>query len=229
MSRHRPALLLLLQQQLATVLCDCAHDYQDCTASKCCTTAGFGCFKRPSKAYAQCRPYSSPCEDSDEWMCPGWELCGERYDACFGTRCCQSTNDQCYAKSAAYAQCLQKDTCIDKVGQDGTKWQCTELLPVQSCSANWDKCMSSRCCSSPGFKCYRHNDRYAQCMDKCEPSDTNPCTPHDKGLAAAAAAPPSAAPPALCSGPMEECTHSRCCSKEARPPLPHPLALGLAL
>ena len=202
---------------VASVLAECVDDYGTCTDSPCCKTEGFGCFKRPDKPYAQCRPMPAPpavCTDSGDWMCPGWELCGERFDDCVMTRCCQSTKDRCYSKSGIYAQCLEADTCVDKVGKDGARWECTELSPTQHCAQNWKECGSSRCCVTDGFHCYQHNDRYAQCMDTCDQTASILCKEHDKGLSARAAAPPSAAPPSECSGAMGECTHSRCCAKD---------------
>ena len=213
MARRALALLLL---RVASVLSECADDYNACTDSPCCKSEGFGCFKRPDKPYAQCRPMPSApavCTDDSSWMCPGWELCGARFDDCVQTNCCQSTQDRCYAKSDSYAQCIEAGTCVDKVGRDGAPWQCTELVPAQQCSQSWQDCGSSRCCVAGGFHCYKHSDRYAQCMDTCEQTPSILCKAHDKGLSARAAAPPSAAPPAQCSDAMAECTHSRCCAK----------------
>ena len=210
MARRRAAAFVLLR--VASVLSECTDNYGTCTDSHCCKSEGFGCFKRPDKPYAQCRPMPAPpavCTDDAAWLCPGWELCGARFDDCLMTRCCQSSNDRCYQKSGVYAQCLEADSCVDKVGKDGARWDCTELSPAPQCSQNWKECGSSRCCVSPGFHCYKHNDRYAQCMDRCNPTNGIECKGHDKGLSA-----PSTAPPSECSGAMEECTHSRCCAKE---------------
>lgn len=47
--------------------------YADCYESHCCENARrFGCFKRPTHKYAQCRPLVPSCQDSAEWLCPGW-------------------------------------------------------------------------------------------------------------------------------------------------------------
>ena len=208
------ALLSLLERASA----DCANNFGDCTASQCCNGDGFGCFRRPTRGYAQCRPIpDGVCKDDNDWLCPGWELCGARFEACHGTRCCQSKDDRCYAKTVGYAQCMPVDTCVDKVGTDGVHWQCNELVPVEACSLKWNECTASRCCVDAGYSCFSVNDRYAQCMNRCEPDDQMSCAPHDKNVAlsgasqAAVAAPP---PPQLCSGPQEECTHSRCCARE---------------
>jgi len=48
--------------------------YQDCLESHCCVDAKrFGCYKRPTLRYAQCRPLGHrPCQDTSSWLCPGW-------------------------------------------------------------------------------------------------------------------------------------------------------------
>ena len=206
--------LSLALLRVASVLSECADNYATCTDSPCCKSEGFGCFRRPDKPYAQCRPMPAApavCTDDSSWLCPGWELCGDRFDDCIMTRCCQSSKDRCYSKSDAYAQCLEVDSCIDKVGKDGVHWQCNELSPAQQCSQSWKECGSSRCCVTDGFHCYKHHDRYAQCMDKCEPTTGILCEDHDKGLSTGLSA--LAAPPTICSDAMDECTHSRCCAK----------------
>lgn len=48
--------------------------YDACLDRRCCQDAGFGCYKRPTLQYAQCRPLQDNCVDDDEWLCPGWWL-----------------------------------------------------------------------------------------------------------------------------------------------------------
>ena len=47
-------------------------NYGPCLNTHCCLDPEFGCYKRPTLNYAQCRPYVRPCHDTDEWLCPGW-------------------------------------------------------------------------------------------------------------------------------------------------------------
>eukprot|EP00966_Prymnesium_polylepis_P036417 844916-Prymnesium_polylepis.1 len=60
----------------------CASHYERCWAYGepvlCCVDAGlFGCQRRRGKKFAMCKPTPGgieACVDSDEWLCPGWEL-----------------------------------------------------------------------------------------------------------------------------------------------------------
>jgi hypothetical protein len=104
----------------ASDICTAPTDpHGGCYRSHCCRQPEtYGCFKRPDRAYAQCRPYEpqlgadGACTDSDQWLCPlSWmshipapmaalqegskqlEVCGSpvrAYGACFahGERCC---------------------------------------------------------------------------------------------------------------------------------------------
>jgi len=48
-------------------------DYGPCLDSRCCAdSTKFGCYKRPTLQYAQCRPLVARCQDTDQWLCPGW-------------------------------------------------------------------------------------------------------------------------------------------------------------
>ena len=46
---------------------------------RCCSTPGWGCFRRVGLQYAQCRvvPTDTPCVDTEKWECPGWHLPNE--------------------------------------------------------------------------------------------------------------------------------------------------------
>ena len=46
---------------------------------RCCSTPGWGCFRRIGLQYAQCRavPEDAPCVNDDKWECPGWRLPSE--------------------------------------------------------------------------------------------------------------------------------------------------------
>jgi hypothetical protein len=102
----------------------CASAFKECTASKCCKDAGFGCFRRPKNLYAQCMPIAdgTKCTDTETWLCPGWELCGATREPCTHTHCCADKRDTCYQKHGAYAQCLRTGTC-----EKGPASDCIEL------------------------------------------------------------------------------------------------------
>jgi hypothetical protein len=65
----------------------------DCRQSLCCQEENQACFRRSHLYYAQCRnaPHikeHGPCADSDDWLCPGWEICAQPYEECTKSRCC---------------------------------------------------------------------------------------------------------------------------------------------
>lgn len=43
--------------------------------------------------------------------------------------------------------------------------------PAAACTADWDNCLTTRCCSSKGYVCYEKDSTYAQCMS------SQTCTP----------------------------------------------------
>ena len=98
---------------------NCAEDHGTCTTSRCCKSTSFACFRRPNQAYAQCRPQVDPtqCVDTEQWRCPGWELCSDDFASCTDTLCCASVASTCYKKRDRYSQCLRTGTC--EAGRDG--------------------------------------------------------------------------------------------------------------
>ena len=90
----------------------CTEPYGACRETHCCKDVtnhhGFSCMRRPDRYYAQCRPAAIPahapgseaaavsCEDSPEWLCPGWEQCAKNYAECTRSRCCAGIEFGCY-------------------------------------------------------------------------------------------------------------------------------------
>ena len=99
---------------------DCSENMHDCSHSKCCKDPNFGCFKRPTKQFAQCRPLKDDCVDTEDWKCPGWELCSGNLESCTNTHCCATDGYTCYKKHGAYSQCMKTGSCVK--GKDG---ECT--------------------------------------------------------------------------------------------------------
>lgn len=78
-----------------------------------------------------------------------------------------------------------------------------------SCSDNWKNCLTSKCCKSKTFRCYKKDVGWAQCRDKCAPGMIDPydlakpatewsCEDWDSDVD-------------KCSGDSESCTMSKCC------------------
>lgn len=151
----------------------CTESYGTCTETKCCKDPHFGCFRRPSAVYAQCRPLPTHgvCTDTEGWKCPGWELCSETFQPCTNEHCCADSRDACYQKRPFYSQCLRRDTC--KVGVDGS---CDEQRSsVGECSASYHDCHLTACCQSSEDHCFLKNDGYGKCMPSCDPCACPPC------------------------------------------------------
>jgi len=116
---------------------ECSDFMEPCIESGCCKQPGDGCYKRPSKFFAQCRPLveDGPCISSEDWLCPGtWTLeppsfipvvaCAERYSDCRESRCCEYKIDECQkrvGKDFAMCKPITTTTC-----EDDEDWLCPE-------------------------------------------------------------------------------------------------------
>ena len=130
----------------------CSYSGNNCISTGCChDPAHFACMKARNKPMtAQCRTIPGEgCEDTDDWICPGWKLsdaewaamtgkepalrrsppppmpphltCAVGDGSCFESRCCADTRAGCYRKRHKYfAQCLPRvANCADN-----TEWLC---------------------------------------------------------------------------------------------------------
>uniref|UniRef100_A0A7S1LDX4 Uncharacterized protein n=1 Tax=Alexandrium catenella TaxID=2925 RepID=A0A7S1LDX4_ALECA len=50
---------------------------------------------------------------------------------------------------------------------NGTNASAPTAWPHGTCSESWGDCLQSRCCVVPGQRCFRKNERYAQCRTAC--------------------------------------------------------------
>ena len=145
---------------------NCAEEYGECLDSKCCKDPTFGCYRRPERSFAQCKPLPTvgECTDTAEWRCPGWELCADTHQPCTSSHCCADARDVCYQKRPFYAQCMRRGTCV--AGADAT---CTELKSsVGQCSAAYQDCHLTACCERGEDHCFLKNDNYGKCMPRCD-------------------------------------------------------------
>jgi len=98
----------------------CQPNYKPCFESGCCSSPGFGCWKRAGIRFAQCRPVdpTRKCIPQGDWECPGtWDRptpeaaglqCSKPFGACISNKCCVGEAFSCYQKNAHYAQCLKE-------------------------------------------------------------------------------------------------------------------------
>lgn len=86
----------------------CTSAFGDCRASLCCQRSDFQCVRRPHMYYAQCRPQAASiadggqCADSNDWLCPGWEVCAAAHGECTQSRCCADSSFGCYLNETLY-------------------------------------------------------------------------------------------------------------------------------
>lgn len=106
---------------------------------------------------------------------------------CNQTKCCKEKGKQCYTKLPGWAAC--KPECVpggpDVQDADSHPWQCKELgmrtpgaasgwgkassWVETKCSKNFQNCIHSKCCQMPGTQCFKKNDQWAMCLDRCTP------------------------------------------------------------
>jgi len=130
----------------------CSKEGEDCSGTSCCAQVGSQCFKK-TDFWAQCKPW---CTNPDperpwdgEWDCTPigyqtpanvgpqtgpvgeWvvEHCSETGDDCTKSRCCLTTNTQCYAKNEDWAMC--QETCEPgyHLEDNNESWTCTLMGP----------------------------------------------------------------------------------------------------
>lgn len=157
----------------------CTERYGTCLSTKCCKDPGFGCFRRPQADHAQCRPLAQgACTDTDDWLCPGWEMCSDPFQACTNTHCCADKRFVCYSKRPHFAQCLRRGSC--KKGVDG---DCEETRSeLGQCSAPYHDCHLTGCCQRGEDHCFLKNDFYGQCRPTCTAQEVGPdwsCARHE--------------------------------------------------
>jgi hypothetical protein len=131
----------------------CAGLKENCMDSGCCADVGHQCYAKNSN-YAQCLQTCAPEEmraydpRKEAWSC---EPIGQRYTLDY-------RND--------YFQ--DKDHRLDHMRG------VLEVEPwVKNCSHIGDDCSSTKCCAWSGFKCYRKDDGFAGCLQRCHPGKWN--------------------------------------------------------
>ena len=103
------------------------------------------------------------CTDTDDWLCPGWELCSDAHNDCTSTHCCADRRFACYQKRPHYAQCMPRGSCTP--GVDGL---CQETAnELGQCSAPYHDCHLTGCCQRGEDHCFLKNEFYGQCRPTC--------------------------------------------------------------
>lgn len=173
---------------------------ESCFESHCCANGNYGCYKRPGRDYAQCRPlpdHGVTCSDSNEWECPGWWDCASNYEGCLDTKCCKSSNFACSKKpEGQYAQCRPKvDNC-----HDTAEWLCPGW---ELCTNAYESCTNTHCCNDKRFTCYQKTEHFAQCLK------TGTCT---NGMCKEVDTTYNAGE---CSASYQDCRFTACCKNSA--------------
>ena len=193
----------------------CSYSGNNCISTGCChDPAHFACMKARNKPMtAQCRTIPGEgCEDTDDWICPGWKL-----------------------SDAEWAAMTGKEPALRRSPPP-------PMPPHLTCAVGDGSCFESRCCADARAGCYRKRHKYfaqclprvANCADNAEwlcpsswieeekdvvvevPDARSPPTP------AAPPAPPRqpelsppTPPPPPCAPSGGECHASRCCRGSA--------------
>lgn len=125
----------------------CAGNFENCRAAHCCKNSeSFGCFKRTTTPFAQCRPLTpgSPCINSDKWLCPdSWSDDDDEADGLLANI----------------------DNDLELLARLGS-WE-TE------CTEDYGNCLPTHCCKNHGFRCFeKFGVHYAQCLPppRCVPT-----------------------------------------------------------
>jgi hypothetical protein len=168
----------------------CSWGKQNCNATKCCNNGGHLCYQQ-SPWYAQCRESCSKSPDPLHWDATPWSCkelgeraagqsgCSELGEDCRNSKCCKTTNTQCFQKNPDWATC--KSECIaggpDLSDVNGDPWTCKKLGPwtqgaapwvASKCSKEGEDCSKTQCCSEPGAQCYKQSNFWAQCKYDCK-------------------------------------------------------------
>ena len=191
--------LSLLLAGASRVAAECGSEYGNCYDSHCCISGNFGCKRRTGRPYAQCRPLPGGiCEEEEGWECPGWELCGEKYQPCLSTKCCKDNGFGCYRKPEAdYAQCrpiASMSGCTDT-----PDWLCPGW---ELCSDPYQECTTTHCCSDHRFVCYEKGPHFAQCLKRgtCVAGRDGTCVEASNELG-------------HCTAPYHDCHLTGCCQR----------------
>jgi hypothetical protein len=108
----------------------CAAKYSACGESRCCQDDNFGCYRRATTPFAQCRPMPAnraPCINSDMWLCPdSWEA-----------------NHDVKEAAGSLRQVENELELLARLGS--AELECTE---------NYGNCLGTHCCKDRGFHCY---------------------------------------------------------------------------
>lgn len=139
---------------------ECAYEFGDCTASKCCVSPSLLCMRRHDFHAAQCRSEQTACtpwEDrrasagAHDWLCPGWEVCGGAWGGCTASRCCADASFGCYLnQSLDVARYMNRSDATLRLNRSHrvqwfaqcrqtnlTKCATSRLHPVQHGATGW--------------------------------------------------------------------------------------------
>jgi len=205
----------------------CAQEGQDCHTSKCCAdgggSQGLQCWAKDDYwavclRNTTCKSGVHPGETHgsydqygkfhlDSWSC---EKLGSRSKP----DCSTYGEDDCPKSRCDW---FRTNKCLPKCSQFGTKEACPgshcawdgSTCAVDPCSAQWEDCRSSKCCSSArgagGQQCFQKNKDYATCMDFCDSNSTQ------KGWSCKKLGERTPLP-APCSWAGKDCSATHCCA-----------------
>jgi len=226
----RPSQALPPPSQIPAPPGACSAAGSNCITSKCCKDLSLTCYEKDpawATCMRSCTPgvnMSKPKELQSPWSCAVPNRCSAEGDNCLFSRCCRDPSMKCYEKNPGWYGCRR--SCapgqVDASEPSGsrTRWSCKV---ADACAATGDSCLESRCCRSPGDRCFVKNRYFAACKKSCDvgvhgddPKEFQ--TPWSCEVAAkrptdtSAPVPEPAAPVPTCSNEDEDCLETKCCS-----------------
>mmetsp|Transcript_12227 Transcript_12227/g.27702 ORF Transcript_12227/g.27702 Transcript_12227/m.27702 type:complete len:618 (+) Transcript_12227:119-1972(+) len=185
----------LRAEALEDVGLPCVQSLGNCSASRCCVTAGFQCFEKDA-SYAECRrqckPGENPKDEEERWR-QTW--------SCRALTLNSSTSNSTQARSSSTTT--------------------APPLAVAPCAAPAGNCLASLCCITPGLTCFEKDSTYAQCkrsctrgMDASEPAEVRTpwsCTPLGNFTTTTTTTYESSDSKRLCAVDDGDCSKLKCC------------------
>jgi hypothetical protein len=164
----------------------CSEAGEGCLQTRCCKDPKLTCFKK-NEYWADCRQAcepgkvdpNSPADLQSPWNCSKITRCSAAGDGCMSTGCCQDQSLTCFVKNDHWADC--KKACEPgKVDPNSPQDQQSPWSCEKKCSVAGDGCLTTGCCQDPSLKCFKKNDKWADCKKTCEPGKVDPNSPEDQ-------------------------------------------------
>mmetsp|Transcript_96910 Transcript_96910/g.202490 ORF Transcript_96910/g.202490 Transcript_96910/m.202490 type:complete len:799 (+) Transcript_96910:168-2564(+) len=116
--------------------------------------------------------------------------CSASDENCAVSKCCKDSGYQCYGKASGEAKCkIDCQKGPDLFDNNSIPFTCEEKGPrmfgsarvpphrnvsdwvATTCGEDNGGCLTSQCCRSQGYQCFKKSDYWAACLESCEPGE----------------------------------------------------------